>query len=573
MSKQLYEEALADVRKVTEVAEDNAKRAILEAVTPRIRELIERELLNEDSSEDDEDDDEDEKVLTDKTNESLNAIGGPKSEDSSPSPGDGTTGSLSGEDDKEEDSEEVEKEKPTFTKESLNSHLSLVDSVTKQMLNADESILIKNSTKSKITRMISKLENMYEYVQESVKDLKVRRSYEDKLESRFQVLNGLQELAMKKVKDLLREAGEDELGMGADLDAEPAGDEMGGEELDLSDEGGEEGSEGELTLTIKGLGDVNPEDVEIDVVGGEEDGEEDLDLDTEEGGEEGMEMGPEEPEEGGMGESLSRLSDDTIVEIDENMLRKEISRMKRLREEASSTKPGDANGHGVGPNEFDDFGGAESEGDPWEGAEVTTAKNESRIPAQNLQRRIAFEKKLQDRTKQLATELREEASNESNPRRVKELRTRYTRLKTRFNESLTRMQKFQKVLAEAKSNQSSNRTATNRSADATTLMLRKRLAEENLRNAKLTFANKILQSELSNGQKRQLVKKIDEARNVGQVKALYEKIVKSMNKVVSEGVESRELLGSSSKTARPGSTQISEGFETDRWATLAGINK
>jgi len=39
MSKQLYEEALADVRKLKEIAEDNAKRAILEAVTPRIKDL------------------------------------------------------------------------------------------------------------------------------------------------------------------------------------------------------------------------------------------------------------------------------------------------------------------------------------------------------------------------------------------------------------------------------------------------------------------------------------------------------------------------------------------------------
>jgi hypothetical protein len=47
MSKQLYEEALADVKKLKEVAEDNAKRALLEAVTPRIRDLIENQLMGE----------------------------------------------------------------------------------------------------------------------------------------------------------------------------------------------------------------------------------------------------------------------------------------------------------------------------------------------------------------------------------------------------------------------------------------------------------------------------------------------------------------------------------------------
>ena len=47
MSKQLYEEAIADLKKVKEIAEDNAKRAVVEAVAPRIRELIEKELLSE----------------------------------------------------------------------------------------------------------------------------------------------------------------------------------------------------------------------------------------------------------------------------------------------------------------------------------------------------------------------------------------------------------------------------------------------------------------------------------------------------------------------------------------------
>jgi len=52
MTKQLYEEALADVKKLKEVAEDNAKRALLEAVTPRIRDLIENQLLGEAETDD-----------------------------------------------------------------------------------------------------------------------------------------------------------------------------------------------------------------------------------------------------------------------------------------------------------------------------------------------------------------------------------------------------------------------------------------------------------------------------------------------------------------------------------------
>ena len=48
MSSKLFEEAIADAKKLREVAEDNAKKAILEAVTPRIREFIEAQLLEND---------------------------------------------------------------------------------------------------------------------------------------------------------------------------------------------------------------------------------------------------------------------------------------------------------------------------------------------------------------------------------------------------------------------------------------------------------------------------------------------------------------------------------------------
>jgi hypothetical protein len=55
-TKSLYEEAIADARKIKEVAEENAKKAILETVTPRIREFIEQQLLeqNDEMSEADE---------------------------------------------------------------------------------------------------------------------------------------------------------------------------------------------------------------------------------------------------------------------------------------------------------------------------------------------------------------------------------------------------------------------------------------------------------------------------------------------------------------------------------------
>ena len=50
MSTSLYTEAILEVEDLKKMAEENAKNKIIEAVTPRIRALIESQLLSEDDS-------------------------------------------------------------------------------------------------------------------------------------------------------------------------------------------------------------------------------------------------------------------------------------------------------------------------------------------------------------------------------------------------------------------------------------------------------------------------------------------------------------------------------------------
>ena len=47
MTSKLYEEALADARKLREIAEQNAKNAIIQSITPKIREMIDAQVLGE----------------------------------------------------------------------------------------------------------------------------------------------------------------------------------------------------------------------------------------------------------------------------------------------------------------------------------------------------------------------------------------------------------------------------------------------------------------------------------------------------------------------------------------------
>jgi|18_taG_2_1085343.scaffolds.fasta_scaffold03392_5 hypothetical protein len=64
MSKSLYEEAIAEAKLLRDTAEKNAKNAIIEAVTPKIREFIEEQLIGESS-----DDGSNEDVLQDVASE------------------------------------------------------------------------------------------------------------------------------------------------------------------------------------------------------------------------------------------------------------------------------------------------------------------------------------------------------------------------------------------------------------------------------------------------------------------------------------------------------------------------
>jgi hypothetical protein len=72
MSENLFEEAIADAKKIRDLAEENAKKAVLEAVTPKIKEFIENTILEQDTDDYDYDneqvdDDHDENVELDES--------------------------------------------------------------------------------------------------------------------------------------------------------------------------------------------------------------------------------------------------------------------------------------------------------------------------------------------------------------------------------------------------------------------------------------------------------------------------------------------------------------------------
>ena len=646
MSKELYEEALADVKRLQEVAEDNAKRALVEAVTPRIRDLIEKELLRE-SDEDDnilldnEFGDIDAPVVStpgiDDSQSDTSGISTPDEEgkvtldlDSLSTDTAGTAvsppmfGDATVTDEYELSLESINALTPimnatkSFTSKELEVGLYRLGENIKQFSSAGKLVKESRGYFDEISHMISRVENMYDYVQESITDSRKKSAYESKLETYFQELTMLQERKMSKksLKDLMNE-GDVTLkltGLPDDIDLDSVGVDLvtgegeegddlegGDEDLDLSDDAeGEEGAEG-------GEGDSD-----------------DLDLD-------GLDLGGDDQGDDTQMESR-RLSDNTIVEIDEGMLRREISRMKKLREDAVPSSKGNGT-----KAVLDAFGGGSGKGDAWLDGDVTTetdgddleeadmmdevdgqltmdetddleemdqaqderssggnvadkenpgakTNKQSRQPGQTVEsvkRRVSFEKRLQERIKTRAAALKTEAvraSAKKDSRKLSALKNENAMLRKRFVESTKRETGLMKTLTEAKARKgsTSNGRSTQPAETLAERTLRTKLTETNLFNAKLVYTNKLLQNEtLSKKQKAAVIQRLEEANTLREVKLVYESLSKTLagtSRSLTESTD-RKVIGSSSRATRPASTSLNEGYETDRWARLAGINK
>lgn len=607
MSKDLYEEALADVKRVTEVAEDNAKRDLLEAVTPRIKRLIEQELLNEFVDDETLDDpgfqdpnlgstvelppaaaitvpDAEGKVTLDL--DALNACDpGPSGAPVDPPMFGGSSGEeyVLG-------LESLDALAPVLNATGRASQKILYQEVVKlaskvKLLKSNRSI---NESSKQIAQMISRIENMYDYVQERITDPATKKVLENKLETYFYELQKLQELKMsKKLRDLIKE---DDMQLDAG-DGESSSDDVAGP--------------GELTLKLTGLpDDVDLDSVGVDLVADDNADDEEVvdDGSSEDSGEDGDDLGDLDlgglDEPGEQMESM-RLSDDTIVEIDEGVLRREIARMKAIREAQDNSVPSNA-GQGVDADAMDDFGGGSDDGEAFLDGEVTTESEEmdegdeleemqNRRKAdsrgvsadsdmgvshtEGLKRRIAFEKRLQERAKLRAASLKKEAAR-SKPVKKAQLQKEYAQVASRHNASVKRSNKFSKLLSEAKNKNRSNSVSQPAESKAVK-QLRKQLAERSLLNVQLVYANKLMQNEsLSRKQKAQIIERLDETTTIREAKLVYDSLTKTLanNKPLREN-KGTQVLGSSSRATSSGSTKLNEGFETDRWATLAGITK
>ena len=295
MSNKVFEEAIADAKKLREVAEENAKKAILEAVTPRIREFIESELLEGSEEEEVEE----------------------------------------GGHDSSEAEEEVTLDEASLKKLSTLLGVNITDEISSD--NAKSAI-------SKSTR--EAFDKLNEAQKKELKNIASKINSRKRTLSAYKISNkesNLKENSQMKDKyyevDLkaLREAVESELSENLYEEEEEAHEGADGEasleemlqELRLVLDLGEDIEEDQVPEELRGMLDLeDEEDEEVDLEDEEDESEEDDEADAEEDddAEEDAEVDFQ-----ALAEMMdAELDEDEMVEVDEEVLAEEILRIRKM---------------------------------------------------------------------------------------------------------------------------------------------------------------------------------------------------------------------------------------------------
>ena len=582
MKGNLYQEAIADAKSLREMAEQNAKNKIIESITPQIRRLIEQQLDIEPEDVDIPGDEAEDEMGSDldallaepppiPPDEGAGAAFTPEpvsldldslgaGVDEPPAlelpPEEPTSGvdaedqevnieiefnSSEDDDDDDDDDEEI-----LLSQESANALARLIRQSPKtHVITEAEKHARRLNTRVKRfstlvegldTRRLTKAQrasarNHYsKLLGEAIKlrDSVIFRNVTMSEMLKFQILNILQEMkdmSNRRNRALfsnLFETGTDEAAKMDELDAT----------LVLTPDDEDEEVEAEDLL-----GDLA---VEFEL---ETPGEEDLGGEGEEEG--GEELGGEEELDLGMEEAY---------EIDEATLRRELMRMRRINENDPVDGSGDSS-----------FGGGTAEDEMFVDVDEDTLLNaladelgDAPVPAAGASLPEARRRRLARRNRRL----REARA----ARRRATLRSRRTRGAQRTRRTTVNESRQNRAL---KGKLNEYRSAVGQ--------LRTQLNEMNLFNAKLLFANKLMQNrDLTDKQQRAIVEALDNAKTLNEAKLLYKSLTASLNKrrtgngrSLTEG--RRRVLASASRSTRSASP-AGNGVEVDRWALLAGIN-
>ena len=536
MSNSLYSEALKAAEEIKNAAEEKAKQQLIEAMTPQIKLMVEQNLMEETDAECG--------VEYSIENDESQA---PDDSDGNPQDGEGQDGSdeekTNAGENRTKDGEvsdpkkslhgtklesyEISSEASSVISRLINnsaknkavktkiSEISEGIKILKKVSILGENRKINSATKKRINLLYKNLVNETK----NIASYDIFKKDNELLKEFYNVIKELNNMSRRRSNKsrYLNENLEELLEMNL-FEEDEAEEASSGDEDDLfsdmddSDESGDDMLDMEMESDSSASISAETTVEELAQMAGLlESGEEEEAEPVESEGEEeeisdGLweyDEGPdEEPEEGLSSATNESRRRDVFLEIDENMLRKEISRMKTLRE-------------GEAKDMASHFGGGSLEGEMFVDGVELNKLHEMKIKAAKV---------------------------------------------VRMNRMLeSKLSQYKKALRGMKT----------------------QLTEMNLFNAKLLYANKLMQNrDLTIKQQRNIVESLDEAKTLGEAKILFESLSKSLTRPtntrknnLSEGAIRRPMSSSSRPVSSGQAKPLNESVALDRWATLAGIKK
>ena len=572
----LYKDAIADARKLRETAEQNAKNRIIEAVTPKLRQLIERQIAegDEDLFSDDLEggliDSPDAMDMFDEDSEEESEDTGPEEMDLAPAPMDVDSDGLASievvPDEEESGIEEYEDER-----QNKSVHVNItVEGKRNHLLRHRAIRLVKALSEAKTRKQRQKIRKELNILR---KALIITENRQNK-----RLANNLS-VILKESKTMRRRKNS-WLFEGKDGDA---GEEMEFDDMEFDDEEGAEEGGDTIEVDASALEDaLGLEAGTLSGAGGDDldmEEDEDLDFDDEDDDEDELEESDEigdesyetyetmrESDEQDEDECDAGDEDDEVVDVNESMLRRAlgVSRRRRTASRRSSRRINETRrariararrrrrlAEGEAKAMAKHFGGGSASKDMFVEVDESTLLNALAEELGSYGNATAN----QGQASKMAGHF---GGGSIKKGAVMEARA-HRRTKRALNETKRVARKNARVARAAKAE----------------------LKESNLFNAKLLMVTKLLQSHsLNNKQQRAIIEAMDNAKTQREAKLLFTSLNESLNKrklQESRKTSKRTLNESrttySNRSSQSGQAPRNNGVELDRWAVLAGIKK
>ena len=576
----LYKDAIADARKLREAAEQNAKNRIIDAVTPKLRRLIERQIMEgdefvDDSAIDDLVDTEDAMDMMDDVEDSVPEAE-PMSMDSSMSTDSDGLGSIEVvPDELESDIEGLEGMEGSeeemdldgvdaeIEDESQNKsvHVNItVEGRRNHLLRHRAVRLVKALSEAKTRAQRQKIRKELGVLRQAL--IITENSQNLRLAKNIKVI--LKESTMRRRnRNWLFEGKEGEAGEEVEFD--DAGFEEGDVDVDaikdavadlaaaVGMEASDEGGDDDLDMEDEDMDLEDDEDMDLD--------DEDLDLEEydemmedDEGMMESDEMDQCETDELMEADEEDCSEDDEVVEVNEAMLRRALGASRRRRTPRRTSRR-------VNESRRRRIARARRRRMLREGEAKAMA---SHFGGGKLGKEMFVDVDENTLLNALAEELGGGIENSTSARGKAEAKASHfgggsIKKSKALKESRRRTIRAQRQAKAAKAE----------------------LKESNLFNAKLLYVTKLMQQHtLNNKQQRAIIEAMDNAKTQREAKLLFTSLNESLNKrSTQKAVQSKKLnenrsrTGTTSGSLRSGQAARGNGVELDRWAVLAGIKK